>query len=826
MMMLLFLIALNLASQVYSRGFDTQLHFYDPDLTNSFDWSFLQELAPQYKNVIVSPISLKLILGLLYQGSESESEKEFQRILNYRNKEIVKEKYTDILNNLQNAERTEYLLNIGTAIFLDQDLRIQPNFEQISRRNFRTDIRATNFNKPKQASSMINEWIENLTNGKITKIIDASDIPQTLMVITNVLYFKGTWTHQFPKNQTRVGTFLTTPNIKRGVPVEYMTTSDEFLYYEDSKLNCKVLRLEYRDSSFVMFILLPNKLGGLDDLIKNVDLSKIGNIRFQMTQETVRVTIPKFKFNFDVKLAPILRKFGFHQIFDNMTSLTGIIKNNSTIPKRLFVNDIVQKSGIEVDEEGSVIYSATEFNVGNKFAENILTFNASHPFMFFIEGPNNTILFVGKCEDPSDSWDSINSNNYESGKLEVNQSQYVVVESKYNNPQENLNNVPTLNLDPDSYQPPDDDITQLASRFNLFDVELLGEFKYSPVNVLISPASVKTTLAMILEGAVGSCALEISEALRIPDINLKATRTILQQLVNNLNEKATANTFLEYHNAVFTSDKERLLEDYKNVVMKFYNAYLKSLDFTNAVQAAKVINKWVSDSTRGTIDRIISEEMISPESYIIISNALYFKGKWKKSFDIKSTMKKCFYTNKGCVEVHMMHISDNFNYNYINTLRAYVVDIPYEDKFSMLLILPTANANVRTVIRDLPHFMSTILNNLMTSEIVLELPRFSFEYSVDLTDNLKALNVRDIFGTKANLSRIVQGKDAKVNRLLHKTKIMVDEEGTTASASTNAMIIPLMQPITITVNRPFVFMIYHRDTKNIIFEGIIQNPLE
>ncbi|XP_028141335.1 uncharacterized protein LOC114335311 [Diabrotica virgifera virgifera] len=880
--MALFLLGLLfcLSSRISASGFYeiSNIDFYNSVFTDSLDWRLLQELSNQYKNVVISPISLKIILSLLYQGSTGQTEREFQTLLNYQNKEYVRNNYSQIVAALYNADRTEYMLNIGTSMFVDEGLYVLSKFEDLARKSFKTDIIKTNFDKQEKASKDINSWVEQLTHGKVKKIVNADDLSQALMIITNAIYFKGTWTRKFDKNRSTLGNFYTSPDNIRSSRnlklVQYMTTTDEFLYYEDRSLDAKIVRLEYKGSDYAMYIVLPNTLGGLSSLIKNVDINKIGTIKFQMTQQVVEVTIPKFKFNFDIKLGKILQKFGLREAFQNTASFTGIVQTNRTLRRSLYVSDIVQKSGIEVDEEGSEIFSASAVNVGNKFAENTMIFNASHPFMFFVDGPNGTILFVGQYENPDAVDPSEVPNRWSQEVEEKNPTEAVQFQntrpSRPNNEIDQSNNVqfqqprpnrPSVesqrpdnvqfqqnrpnrpnteneqpsnvqglnlnpNLDPDYYQPPDVEMDEIAYRFNLFDIDLLYSFSDLSTNVLISPASIKTTLAMILEGAEGTCAEEISEALRIPDINQKGVRSVLVELLNNLNERSTPNSVLESHNAIFVSEKHRLVDNYKNVVIKYYNAYLKSLDFSNSDYAARVINGWISDSTHGEITDVISPQGIVPDCYVVLSNALFFKAQWKYAFD-KRSVRKCFHTPRGCVYVDMMHISHNFNYNYITRLRANVVDIPYQDKFSMLLILPSSDSNVRSVIRDLPHFrLSSILESLNQSEIVLELPTFSFEYSADLVEFLKPLKIREIFGSRANLTKMIEGHHGMINNLLHKTKITVDEKGTTAAASSSAMIIPLMQPVTVAADRPFVFMIYHRDTKNIIFEGIVQNPLE
>nr|XP_023013441.1 uncharacterized protein LOC111503378 [Leptinotarsa decemlineata] len=806
------------------------------EFSDTLDWQLLKTFSSQYRNVIVSPISLKVILALLYQGATANTAKEFEHVLHFINKTSSKEHFSNILAGLQESSRSEYLLNLGSSIFLDKQISINPNFEHISRKYFRTDIKPTNFSNTEEASIKINLWVQQLTNGKVTQLVTPGDLIQTLMLVTNAVYFKGTWTHPFPKEKSYEGNFhyandyfgkekLVT------VKVPYMSTTDEFFFKSVDSLDAKILRMPYKGSSFSMFFILPNSLRGLPDLIRKISLSKITEVLYEMNKSLVEVHIPKFKFNFLAKLAEPLQKFGLQQMFQNTASFTDIVKTNQTLLRQLVVSDIVQKSGIEVDEEGSVVYSATNVNIGNKFGEAKEEFIATHPFLFYIEGPNGTLLFIGKVENPLEEtqmplptrWKE--EDNFQEAAQPSNAQGFIPVEEL--NPAIQDKPVLSPNLDPEYLQPEEANVEDISYRFNLFDVELLNAFSDSTTNVLLSPASVKTTLAMILEGAAGSSAEEIREALRIPDINDKGVREILLGLLNNLNEKSTSSTLLESYNGVFFSNNNQLVERYQNVVKQFYGAIFKSVNFKNIGSTVNIINQWVSDSTHGAIKEIVSTQNLSPESTAVIANALYFKGKWKTQFDPKNTGNKCFHTAGKCVSAPMMHISDTFMYSYITNLRVHAVELPYQDKFSMLILLPSEEANIRMVVRDLPHWRLTdILEKLKPSDIILEIPKFKIGFEVKLTFFSFQLKIREIFGANANLSGIVENGNVVVNYLIHKAKIQVDEQGTVAAASTSAMVVPLMGSLSVIADRPFIFMIYHKETQNIIFEGILQNPLE
>ncbi|CAG9855304.1 unnamed protein product [Phyllotreta striolata] len=822
----------------------------DDELMNSFDWQLLKEFGPYNKNLLLSPISLKLVLSLLYQGSSSIVEKEFESTLNFRNKDENRRKYSQLLSTLLDNEKSGNLLTIGSSMFVDDNLHVLPKFNRTAWQNFRTIVEPVDFDKPEEASKVINRWVELLTRGKVPKIVSADDLQQTIMLVTNIIYFKGIWKHPFPKINSYRGHFVTVPdNNDRMIMskyVDYMKTTRNFWYYEDQDLEAKILRLDYKGNSHSMYIILPNSLGGINSLIKKISLTSVLNMKFKLQEELVEVHMPKINFKFSTKFVNILKKLGLKQLFQNTNSLTGIVETNNTIRRQLVVSNIIQKTGIQVDEKGTEAYSVTEIIVGNKMGENKMIFNASHPFLFFIEGPNNTVLFVGKYEDPYEDEGAESGNRWNTNEEADDATSQVYPAPQYNTQRfsNNQGNLPTNRFDvpnqppqqnpvfdssissnmDDSYDPPNAE--DIAYRFNLFDVELLSTFSDSKTNVLISPASIKTTLAMILEGAGGKCALEIQEALRIQSLNQRGVRDIVLNLLSNLNEKATTNTYLESRNGIFASNRHKLVDAYRETVIRYYNANVRSLDFSNPEAAANEINQWASDATHGVIKEVVSSQLIEPELRLIFLNTLYFKGKWKTVFQ-QIPEPKCFQTTPDtCIPTDMMSVTQTFNISYVTSLQAQFVEVPYQEKYSMLVIIPTPETNVKQVLRNLPFYsLDKIIGGLNETKINLEIPKFTLDYSVDLVKYLSrnSIGIKEIFGTNANLSGIIHG-NVSVNNLLHKTRMEVDEQGSIAAASTSAAIVPFALPVQIKANRPFAFIIFDRETKNVIFEGIVQNP--
>lgn len=181
-----------------------------------------------------------------------------------------------------------------------------------------------------------------------------------------------------------------------------MTTTDSFYYVESPQLDAKILRLPYKGGQFSMFFILPRTETALQDTINRLDLTNLRQDLRLMDQQTVKVILPKFQYSDQNSFTQFLRDLGLRQMFQNTASFPGIARGTyyRTL-RRLVVSDVIQKTGIEINEEGAEVYAATDVQVGNKNKEPNVVFNASHPFLFFVEDQRSgAILFVGKVVDP------------------------------------------------------------------------------------------------------------------------------------------------------------------------------------------------------------------------------------------------------------------------------------------------------------------------------------------------------------------------------------------------------------------------------------------
>ncbi|RVE40871.1 hypothetical protein evm_014479 [Chilo suppressalis] len=294
----------------------------------------------------------------------------------------------------------QYILNLGSRIYVEDSAQPRQRFAAIAQQFYQTELTSINFHNPQAAAASINAWVSNTTQGKINNLVDPDDISNMVVMILNTIYFKGTWRHQFDPNSTKEGVFYTTPNQRK--PVQFMRVKDKFYYAESTKFDAKILRMSYIGNKYAMYVIVPNSLTGLNMVMEG--LSTLRPEMDSLHERLVDVTMPKYKFDYSSELDAVLRELGVRQAFEDTASFPGIARGQ-TLAQRLRVSRVLQRSGIDVNELGSVAYTATEIALANKFGEDnesSVEVIANKPFFFFIQDEaTRQLLFTGRVSDPS-----------------------------------------------------------------------------------------------------------------------------------------------------------------------------------------------------------------------------------------------------------------------------------------------------------------------------------------------------------------------------------------------------------------------------------------
>jgi serpin B len=286
---------------------------------------------------------------------------------------------------------------------------------------------------------------------------------------------------------------------------------------------------------------------------------------------------------------------------------------------------------------------------------------------------------------------------------------------------------------------------------------------------------------------------------------------------------------LEIANSIWYRQGLTVLQEFVTTNQQYYDARVSSLDFDDA-GAPGVINGWVSDKTQDKIKKIVEE--IKPLTVMYLINAIYFKGIWQTEFKKENTSDGPFYLNTGSpVAVPVMKQTTTLRYTS-NDLFS-MAELPYgQGNFSMLVMLPQTGLSPDNIVSELtPGNWDTWMGELTERNVDLKLPKFMFEYKNELNKELEAMGMGIAFSDGlADFSKISGIGELFISKVLHKSFVEVNEEGTEAAAVTAVEIEftsvePEPQVTEFHVDRPFLFAIRETSTGTILFIGRVNNPL-
>ncbi len=343
-------------------------------------------------------------------------------------------------------------------------------------------------------------------------------------------------------------------------------------------------------------------------------------------------------------------------------------------------------------------------------------------------------------------------------------------------------------------------------------------------NIFISPFSVSTVLQMIDNGAVGATKQEMEQVLHTDGLPAEALDTASKSLNRSL--KSQTNVTLELANAIWYKQGIPLKPGFVSVNKEFFEAELGAVDF-DSPQSAQTINDWADRSTHGKIQEVVRWPF-DPATRVVLANAIYFKGKWDRPFDKKSTKPHPFYPADGNKkEVPTMWQHGRFAYNNGDDFQA--VRLSYAGRrLCMDVFLPATDSSLTKLLArfNARPERDKLLAGFMQREGTLFLPRFKLEYSVTLNDALQSLGMRRAFHG-ADFSAM-SDESLEVSEVKQKSYVEVNEEGTEAAAVTTGImqttaILQPQPPFEMVVDRPFFFVIVENRTQSVLFMGVVND---
>lgn len=377
---------------------------------------------------------------------------------------------------------------------------------------------------------------------------------------------------------------------------------------------------------------------------------------------------------------------------------------------------------------------------------------------------------------------------------------------------------------------------------NQFALELYANLKDKKEgeNIFFSPYSISTAMAMVYEGAHNKTAEEIQSVFHFPE-DPSIRRSSFSVVQSYLNRRG-APYELSAANALWVEKSFSLQNSFKTIVTEFYKGAVFNVDFKGAAEEErKKINQWVENKTMDKIKNLFPANSLTPSTRLVLTNAVYFKGKWEEPFKKNQTYLEDFWLNENQREtVHMMKKTGDY-FIYAQTEELQILEIPYKGKdLSMLILLPGGKTS-----KDLQSLEESLTveninlwkRNLDYKQVDVFIPKFTFERDYKLKGNLKEMGMPlafDMLGQEqdAGFLRISEKKPPLyVDQVFHKAFVNVDEEGTIATAATGiamnptSFISPDIPPI-FRADHPFIFLIQERTTGYTLFMGKVANPVQ
>ena len=357
-----------------------------------------------------------------------------------------------------------------------------------------------------------------------------------------------------------------------------------------------------------------------------------------------------------------------------------------------------------------------------------------------------------------------------------------------------------------------------ASNDFAFDIFRTGNQYQHKANVFISPLSASMAIGMTVNGTSGTTYDEMVAALRLTG----ATRQEVAEGYKNLITLLTGldpRTDFTIANSIWYEQTFPFNAPFLNDSKNYFDAEVTALDFTNA-SSVQTINAWVNANTNNKIPAIIDN--IDPNEKMFLINAIYFKGIWQKQFDKSKTTDAMFHNADGTTStVPMMTRGEGASAVFNPEYEA--VDLPYGNSaYTMTVVLPHGDIDAFAESFDQTKW-NDLVSSLHDSEMAVNLPRFKIEWKRQLNGDLQQLGMRLAFTPdQADFTPMSPlGRNLYITKVLQKTYVDVDEQGTEAAAVSSVGVGVTSMPPTFRADRPFMVVIRERFSGTILFIGKI-----
>ncbi|XP_026096036.1 leukocyte elastase inhibitor-like isoform X1 [Carassius auratus] len=363
-----------------------------------------------------------------------------------------------------------------------------------------------------------------------------------------------------------------------------------------------------------------------------------------------------------------------------------------------------------------------------------------------------------------------------------------------------------------------------------FSIDLLKQLCKDPKkNVFFSPLSISSALGLVVLGAKGETADQLSKALHFGKMRIMY-HYLYEELYKEGEYKTDKKRSLQLVNRLYGEQTVDFKEHFLDMCEEWCFASFRTVDFKkNPAAAREKINSWVKDKTYEKLKDLLDPEDVSEDTRLALISAVYFEKKWATGFKTMAPNKKDMMVKM--VKTDKLPLGTiPHNQNKKLPAEAQILEIPYENHhLSMIIILPNKREDLQKLVDSITYekiMEWTEPDNMILTDVNVEMPKFKLQESYGLNEALQALGITELFSDQCKLPNMSSEK-LKMSKVVHKSGIEVNEEGTVAVAGDGEDVNKTLRddpPTSITVKPPFLFFIRHNPTKSIVFWGRFISP--
>ncbi|MGD9873635.1 MAG: serpin family protein [Kiritimatiellia bacterium] len=346
-------------------------------------------------------------------------------------------------------------------------------------------------------------------------------------------------------------------------------------------------------------------------------------------------------------------------------------------------------------------------------------------------------------------------------------------------------------------------------------------------NVAFSPHSIGTALGMALKGAHGDTAAAMAQTLNAPadasayDEQMIALRKSLREI------SANGGPRMQISNRMWPQQGYYIREAYEDSLQRVFDADTQTVDYRADAEAARqTINRWVALATANRIKELLPQGILNTLTRVVLTNTIWFKGKWALAFKAEETREADFYSGPAPVKVPMMKQTGDFL--YVDAASFQALEMPYiGDRVAMLILLPRARDGISALEQKLDEaLLKQCIDNLKKTKVDVGIPRFTAQQNASLKDVLTAMGMGLAFSGDADFSGITGERELYISDVMHSAMVEVNEEGTEAAAATAVVMAKtaFQRTPVFRADHPFIYIIRDRQTGAILFMGRFAKP--